>query len=130
MALASLMAANAVEAAPATLSATVGKVALGGLTSGAKAAATTATIGGISVLKWGIVTVVAAIAIVTGGVVAQKAMSNEAKQPAAVVQPAPPVPAPEVKPKGQALAGRVLLPDGKPAPGAAVKLYYFHDASG
>ena len=127
VALATLLAANSVEAAPATLILDGGKMAFAGLASGAKAATTA----GAAVLKWGIGIAIAVAAILTGVVVAQKETSSTTTQPVVF---APGAPTLEVeateKQGGNLILGKVLLPDGRPAEGATVRFYYCHDSTG
>jgi hypothetical protein len=99
----------------------VGKLALASLTTGAKAAHS-ATIGGMPVAKLGALSAVAASVLVAGGVVICTALGQSAA-PATVIAPAP-------NPTGVPLSGKVLRPDGQPAEGAAVALYYCHETCG
>ena len=129
VALATLLAANSVEAAPATLTTSVGRMAYVGLASGSK---TATVVGGLSALKWGIMSAVG-VAVIAGGVVVALKPSHESPPPALPVIAAQPAPEPvalRVKSGPGILAGIVLLPDGQPAANATVKLFYCHDSSG
>ena len=131
-ALGSLLAANSVEASPTSITAIAGKMALVGA-AGGKAAVAGATIGGISMLKLGIASVAVAGVLLIGGFAVHNVLSANPgpTQPTVAVQPAPIAPAVSAKEKiARVITGNVTLPDGKPAAGALVRLFYFHDASG
>ena len=108
-ALGSLISANAAEAAPAGLVNSTGKLALAG-TVGSKSATGVKilTIGGMSVLKVSLVSMIAASALVVGGVVVRRALAQNPPPPlVTIVAPAPaPVPAPAAAPA--AVAGPKL----------------------
>ena len=132
-ALVSLLTASAAEAAPLTLTASLGRLSLAGATIGSKAAVAGATIGGISVLKLGIASVAVAGVLFVGGFAVHNVLSANPgpTQPTVAAQPAPIAPAVSAKEKiARVITGNVTLPDGKPAAGALVRLFYFHDASG
>jgi RNA polymerase sigma factor (sigma-70 family) len=97
-ALATLLTANGVEAAPPTLMSEIGRIALAGLAGSSGAAGgTTATAGGLSIMKIGVACAATVCALVTGGLIVTEVLpqaANNAKPPAVVVVPAPPVDAP------------------------------------
>jgi RNA polymerase sigma factor (sigma-70 family) len=88
VALASLLAVNAVSTAPVALTAAVGKLALAGLTAGAESAHAP-TIGGMTVAKAAGISAVAAVALIAIGVFVYKGVSADTPsvQPAPVVSP-------------------------------------------
>ncbi len=97
VALASLLTAHAAEAAPPSLVTSLGKMALVGIDSstkiaGVKLGAIGATIGGISMMKIGVISTVAAVAVVTAGVVAHNALSQNFQpvKPSPIAAPPPP----------------------------------------
>jgi len=126
-ALATMLVTGAAEAAPATLTPAVGKIALTGTVGGgAKAVGTTATIGGISMLKLGIASVAVAGVVSVGGFVVRDALRANpvAMPPQAVIVPQ----TAEKDAVQRFLTGKVFSPDGKPVAGARVRLYYSHDS--
>jgi RNA polymerase sigma factor (sigma-70 family) len=131
-ALATLFTAHALQSAPAVLSVSLGKMALAGLAAGAHATEAT-TIGGMSVAKLS-----AACALVAALVIAGAMAYQARNQRPTIVPPPPGVPLAAVAPlvaesKENAMkqvCGQVSLPDGQPAAGARVRLYYSHGQTG
>jgi RNA polymerase sigma factor (sigma-70 family) len=103
VALASLLSAHAFTSAPASLVASLGKMALAGIAPTAK----TTLIGGLTVAKLSAISAVAASVMIVGGVVTYKALSQgPAPTPAAVPPPA------------------LAAPDAKEAPPAVEAPFY------
>jgi RNA polymerase sigma factor (sigma-70 family) len=123
-----LLAEHGVEAAPAALKAALGKMALAGSAAQSVSAAGSTSSGSASgassILKYVAAGALAAAMVILVLPVMRRnpPVANPAPPPVSTTPAAMEAREPQAQ-----LSGRVLLPDGRPALGAVIKLYYLHD---